>query len=631
MTTQYNNKENHTPGRAATAPVALELLAPARDAEIAMAAIDHGADAVYMGAPSHGARKSAANSLSDIARTVAYAHRFGARVYVTVNTIVYDSELADVQSLVWDLYRIGVDALIVQDMALLMMNLPPIPLHASTQCDIRTPEKARFLEEAGFSQLVLPRELSAKEIRAFSEATTVPLEGFVHGALCVSFSGDCQASQLMTGRSANRGECSQICRYAFDLEDGSGRKYVTGKHLLSLKDMNRLAQLGQMADAGISSFKIEGRLKDAAYVKNVVAAYNRALNEIVAASEGRYVRSSRGEVELLNFIPDLAKSFNRGYTSYFLTDRNPAPRSMSSMDSPKSIGQPVGRVKALKGPRQIVASLTAELANGDGLGFFGDDGRFQGFRLNRVEGDRLFTASDVAPRPGTKLYRNFDKMQADRMERPTAARRITVDMLLRATPSALVLEVTEPAGGLTASASIPYEPQEAKSPQTEARRRTLAKMGDTEFRLGELTDRLGSLFVAASQLATLRRDALEAMRTALEATNLRDRRRHRSPRLSLNRPLTRHDNVANHLAAEFYAPLVEAPVKKEAVEVCAPTAEAEPRVMQTRYCIRRELGACLKTPDGKTLPADLYLTSGPHRFRLRFNCADCCMNVHLVK
>lgn len=621
MTTERKN---------AAKPQELELLAPARDADIAIAAIDHGADAVYMGAPSHGARKQAANSLEDIARTVEYAHRFGARVYVTLNTIIYENELESVRALVWDLYRIGVDALIVQDMAMLMMDLPPIPLHASTQCDIRTPEKARFMEDAGFSQLVLPRELSAMEIREFRAATTVPLEGFVHGALCVSFSGDCQASQLMTGRSANRGECSQICRYSFDLEDGTGKKYVTGKHLLSLKDMNRLAQLGELVDAGISSFKIEGRLKDAAYVKNVVGAYHRALNEIVAASEGRYVRSSRGEVEF-NFTPDLGKSFNRGYTSYFLTDRNPAPRSMSSMDSPKWIGQEIGRVKGTKGPRQIVASLTAELANGDGLGYFGPDGRFEGFRLNRVEGNRLFTASDVTPPIGAKLYRNFDKVQSDRMERPTAVRRIPMDMQLRATADALVLDVTDAKSRLSASASIPYDPQEAKTPQAEARLRTLSKLGDTEFKLRNLTDDLGALFVAASQLTALRREALEALRTALQAATLRDHRRPRKEGLKLDRSLTRHANIANSQAVAFYTPLTSEKVKKEAVEVAPQAAESEPRVMQTRYCIRRELGACLKTPEGRTLPSDLFLTSGNNRFRLRFDCAQCQMNVHLVK
>ncbi len=288
----------------------LELLAPAKNKETAIAAIDHGADAVYIGAPSHGARRQAANTLEDIKEVVTYAHRFNVRVYVTVNTIVYDNELADVCELVWNLYSAGVDALIVQDMSLLRMNLPPIALHASTQCDIRTPSKARFLQDAGFSQLVLPRELSLDEIRAFSNAVDIPLEAFVHGALCVSYSGDCQASFLTTGRSANRGECAQICRYKFNLEDSRGNRLIEGKHLLSLKDMNRLDMLQDMADAGISSFKIEGRLKDIGYVKNVVAAYSDALNRIVAASDGKYRRRSRGTCEV-TFTPDVTRSFNQ--------------------------------------------------------------------------------------------------------------------------------------------------------------------------------------------------------------------------------------------------------------------------------------------------------------------------------
>ncbi|MDE6832211.1 MAG: U32 family peptidase, partial [Muribaculaceae bacterium] len=280
-----------------TKPRELELLAPARDAATAIAAIDHGADAVYIGAAHHGARSAAGNSLEDIKRVAEYAHRFRAKVYVTLNTLVYDDEITEVEYLVGELYRAGIDALIVQDLSLLRMSIPPIALHASTQCDIRTPEKARFLQSAGFKQLVLARELTLDEIRAIRRATTVPLEAFVHGALCVSYSGNCQASFALTGRSANRGECAQICRYAYDLIDGDGRRIVTGKHLLSLKDMNRIASLSSMIDAGVSSFKIEGRLKDIAYVKTVTAAYRQALDRIITASDGRLRRSSFGESE----------------------------------------------------------------------------------------------------------------------------------------------------------------------------------------------------------------------------------------------------------------------------------------------------------------------------------------------
>lgn len=303
----------------------LELLAPARDAMTAIEAVRHGADAVYIGASSHGARVSAANPVADIARVVEEAHKFRARVYVTLNTLVYDEELTTVQRLVSELYRVGVDALIVQDLALLRLDIPPIALHASTQCDIRTPRKARFLADAGFSQLVLPRELSLDEIAAIHAAVPdTPLEAFVHGALCVSYSGDCQASLLTTGRSANRGECAQICRLPFDLVDGDGRVRMRGKHLLSLRDLNRLGHLAEMAAAGVSSFKIEGRLKDTAYVKETVAAYRWAVDDVIAENPERYCRSSFGAVQLA-FTPDVGKAFNRGFTPYFLRDTQPAP------------------------------------------------------------------------------------------------------------------------------------------------------------------------------------------------------------------------------------------------------------------------------------------------------------------
>ncbi|MDE5913643.1 MAG: U32 family peptidase, partial [Muribaculaceae bacterium] len=301
-----------------TPTYSIELLAPARDKEVAIEALRHGADAVYMGASSHGARAAAGNPVADIASVADYAHRFGARVYVTVNTLVYDRELHQVERLIRELYRAGADALIVQDLGVLRLDIPPIALHASTQCDIRTPATARFLQDLGFSQLVLPRELSADEIRAMRQAVTVPLEAFVHGALCVSYSGDCYASQRHTGRSANRGECAQLCRLPYDLTDGSGRTLATGKHLLSLRDLNRLGDLRELIDAGVSSLKIEGRLKDAGYVKNVVAAYDRELKKLGVR------RSSRGQVET-DFDPDPARSFNRGFTSYFF--HTPAPRT----------------------------------------------------------------------------------------------------------------------------------------------------------------------------------------------------------------------------------------------------------------------------------------------------------------
>ncbi|MDE7141732.1 MAG: U32 family peptidase, partial [Muribaculaceae bacterium] len=489
-------------------PRTVELLAPARDAETAFQALLHGADAVYMGPPSHGARRQAANSIDDIRRVADFAHGYGARLYVTVNTLVYEDEIPQVEALVWELYRAGVDALIVQDLGLLRMNLPPIALHASTQCDTRGPGKARFLQDAGFSQIVLARELSLDEIRAVADATDVPLEVFVHGALCVSYSGDCQASYMLTGRSANRGECAQVCRFPFDLEDASGRKILTNKHLLSLRDMNRSAQLAELLDAGATSFKIEGRLKDAAYVKNVVAAYRRALDEIIDANPGRYRRSSLGRVRL-GFIPRLDKSFNRGYTSYFLTSPK-SPGKMATFGSPKWIGEEVGKVLSGNGRRfnaRLKPGIT--LNNGDGLGYYDAAGTFCGFRLNRAENGTLFTAAPVEIPSGSVLYRNADAARQKQMAGETAERRIALKAVLRLAGSRLALDL-EDEGGLRVSEAVDFEPQEAKTPQAEARLRVLTKLGDTRYSLAaeDITDEIGNIFVPASGLTALRRDAV---------------------------------------------------------------------------------------------------------------------------
>ena len=611
-------------------PVAVELLAPARNAEVAIAAINHGADAVYMGAHSHGARSQAANSLDDIRRVVDYAHRFRVRVYVTVNTIVYDDEIAAVERLVWELYAAGVDALIVQDMGLLEMNLPPIALHASTQCDIRTPAKARFLQDAGFSQLVLPRELSLDEIRAFRKEVSVPLEAFVHGALCVSYSGDCQASFVTTGRSANRGECAQICRYRFNLEDADGNKIVSGKHLLSLRDMNRIDALGDMLEAGVTSFKIEGRLKDVAYVSNVVAAYSRALDAVIAENPGKWRRASSG-ISKHSFTPDVSKSFNRGFTPYFLRDVSPLKGALASFDSPKWIGEKVGVVLSVPTPRSIRARMEVPLENGDGLGYFNADGEFCGFRLNRVDGDRLMAASDVAPQRGAVLYRNSSKSWNDVIAKDASYRAIPVEMILRIAGDSLVLEIAD-ADGTYVTAVVPIEMQQARTPQCQARYNVLAKLGDTEFRLAGLKDECGDIFVPASLLASLRREAVELLRREYAATYRFDRRRPAVAALRLpdGYSLSRHDNIANRLAARFYAGVSDVVIGEMpmAYECKPPVADGEyRRVTNTRYCLRRELGACLKTPSGRDLPSPLFITSGNTRFRLDFDCMNCRMSV----
>lgn len=441
-----------------TSPRQIELLAPAKNADIAIEAIRHGADAVYIGPPANGARAAAANSLQEIERAVDFAHLFNARVYATVNTIIYESELKAVEKMIRSLYNIGVDALIVQDLGVLRMDIPPIALHASTQCDTRTPAKAKFLEAAGFSQIVPARELSLEETAAICNAVSVPIEVFVHGALCVSYSGDCYASYATTGRSANRGECAQLCRLPYTLSDRHGNILIADKHILSLKDLNRSAMLADLLKAGVSSFKIEGRLKDADYVKNVVAAYRRALDAIISANPEEYTRSSSG-TSICSFTPALEKSFNRGFTTYF---SNGPAAGMASFNSPKWVGEKIATVKRAT-PSFIDLDTRAAIANGDGLGYFDSRGKFCGFRVNRAEASRIFPAKPVSIKPGTEVYRNSDKAWADTLAGQTATRTIDISMTLRATADAIVLDITdEDSNSLTLSATCPLE--NAKAP-----------------------------------------------------------------------------------------------------------------------------------------------------------------------
>lgn len=604
----------------------IELLAPARDAVTAIEAIKHGADAVYMGAPSHGARAAATNSLDDIATVVDFAHRFDARVYVTVNTLIYENEIKEVERMIRRLYAIGVDALIVQDMAVLEMKIPPIALHASTQCDTRDAAKARFLQDAGFSQIVLARELTLKEISEIHDSVDVPLEVFVHGALCVSFSGDCQASLLATGRSANRGECAQMCRLPYDLCDENGKLLIKGKHLLSLKDMNRIGRIEGLLEAGASSFKIEGRLKSVAYVKTTVAAYRAEIDRIIAKYPDKYVRSSRG-ITRLSFAPSLTDAFNRGFTEYFLTDRRES--GIASFDSPKAIGTPVGRVLSVKG-NCVTISGTTPIANGDGLGFFNAEGVFTGFRVNKAEGNRLMLLKPIAIPEGTVIYRNRNKDFDDMMAGATATRAIPADMTLRlSSPRTLALDIAiDKTTVATATIESPTDFEDAKTEQTEARKRVLAKLGDTVYSLENLTDQVGNLFIPASTLTALRRKAVSVLDSARKASYPRQYRAERKEDLiyPVVSSLGCRDNVANSLARKFYLSTGITGITP-AMEVKKPDFSKDQQVMETRYCLRRELGACLKTKSAGQLPDRLYLVSGKNRYRLDFDCEKCMMRV----
>lgn len=601
----------------------VELLSPAKNCEIGIEAIRHGADAVYIGPPRFGARVAAGNKIEEIERLVKYAHLFGARVYVTLNTILRDDELEEVRRMVYELYRIGVDALIVQDMALLQMDLPPIALHASTQTDNRTLEKVRFLERVGFSQVVLARELSLDQIRLIRQHTDVALEAFVHGALCVSYSGQCYISCSQTGRSANRGECAQYCRLPYTLKDGQGNTVVTGRHLLSLKDLNRSDRLEELLDAGISSFKIEGRLKDMSYVKNCTAYYRQRLDELFVRRP-EYCRSSFGAIRL-NFVPVLEKSFNRGFTHYFL-DGKP-DRSQISPDTPKSIGEFVGTVKEVFGQSFTVTGVVP-LHNGDGLCFLDRQGRFDGVRVNRAEGNRIFPATCPALLPQMKLYRNYDHEFEKKLANVSAERKLSVRLQLSETAEGYCLRISDETGAV-AVADIAAVKESAKTEQQENIIRQLSKLGDTPFRSESVrVDLAENRFIPSSFLATLRRQAVTAL---LKEKTSRYRREYRKRVESIpNWPdaqMTYLGNVSNRLARQFY--------RDHGVQQIDPAYELSERsdvpLMFTRYCIRRELGCCLRDPKGKKLAEPLTLQYRNQVFRLSFDCRICEMRIYRDK
>ncbi len=604
--------------------IAIELLAPARNADIAREAIIHGADAVYIGAESFGARAAAVNPIDDIKRLCDFAAQYRAKIYVTVNTIIYDSELKAAETMIKRLYHAGVDALIVQDMGILRMDIPPIALHASTQCDIRTPERARFLQDAGFSQLVLPREMSLTEIAKVKEAVDVPLEAFVHGALCVSYSGDCHAGWVLKKRSANRGECPQICRLPFDLVDGRGKTIEQGRHLLSLKDMNRSASIEEMMGAGISSFKIEGRLKDANYVKNICSFYRKHIDNAINRQPERYKKASCGNSET-TFIPVAEKSFNRGFTPYFIDG---IPGKIASMFTPKSQGEVVAKVTGLD-RNAIIADILSPLANGDGLGFFDIDNRFVGFRLNRVEGNRLYPASRITLRPGTTLYRNSDKAFDDLLEKRSAIRTIGIDMAFRIAEDRIIIDITDERGNSCSHASEPTTFETAKTPQAQARQRIMGKLGETIYRLEKYTDTAGDIFIPAKELTAMRRKALELLDADNRCRIQRDMRRQEKPDAIFpdGTEISYHENVANRLASKFY--------RDHGVTAIQPAAEIEspgknPTIMTTRYCLRRELGACLKDGGNNRMKEPLILQSGEINLGLEFDCKNCRMKVRAL-
>lgn len=599
----------------------IELLAPARNLECGMAAIDHGADAVYIGAMQFGARAAAGNSVEDIAQLCEYAHRFGAKVDVTLNTILYDDELPLVEKLIWELYNVGVDALIVQDMALLSMNLPPIALHASTQMDNRTPEKVLQLRNLGYEQVVLARELSLEQIREIhAQVPEIPLEAFVHGALCVSFSGQCYASQACFNRSANRGECAQFCRLSFDIEDADGTVVSSGRYPLSLRDMNRSQYLEQMMDAGVRSFKIEGRLKDVGYVKNVTAYYRQKIDAILNRRK-EYVRASMGH-ETYTFQPDPQRSFNRGFTDYFLRGRT---TDIASPQSPKSVGQSVGYVKELRRDC-IIVSGTASFANGDGLCFYNANGALEGFRINRVEGNHLYPAKMPQIAPRTALFRNFDQRWERILSKPSATRKIFVDWLLEETSDGFALTLQRE-DGKTLCETFDQEHQLAKVDQKAGIEDILSRLGDTVYESRDIEIRFSSnWFIPRSILTKVRNQILAQPFTADDPVEKKPSPSVPTTERQKQGTLTYLGNVSNRLAKAYYAAQGYGPIQP-AMEISdISVADA---LMFCKHCIRYSLGYCPRQQGVKSPYREPYylVSKDGRRFRLDFDCKNCQMIV----
>ena len=589
----------------------LELLAPAKNLAYGIAAIDHGADAVYIGAQRFGARAAAGNSIEDISQLCSYAHLFGAKVYVTLNTIIYDDEIEAVRSVISQLEKARVDAILVQDMAVLTMlkEQSSMAIHASTQTDNRTAEKVRWLHDIGCSRAVLARELSVEEIAAIHrEVPEVELEVFVHGALCVSYSGICYASQYCFHRSANRGECAQFCRMRFSLVDADGKEIQHERYLLSLKDMNQSDNLLQLIEAGATSFKIEGRLKDMTYVKNVTAAYSEQLNAIIRQHPDKYCRASKGYCEY-TFKPDLHRTFNRGYTTYFLNGRQP---DITSFDTPKAVGEFVGTVKEIRGNSFNVAGVTS-FANGDGLCFLNEERKFEGLRANRVEGNRIYPFKMPHNlRPGMALYRNNDQEFERLLAKPSATRKIPVSITLRAVDDGFELSAA------TVTLHFESEHQLAQKSPRENIIRQLSKLGDTIYTCTqvELSDDF-NFFIPNSQLSDMRRQLVEALSLPPKKESIK----HSQYKGLQLEKVNYQYNISNRMAAAFYGTDTLSAFELKG---------GDGPLMQCRHCIRYSLGYCVKHGGKRSLwhePLSLVLGDG-RRFRLEFDCQHCQMNVY---
>ncbi|MCM1035087.1 MAG: U32 family peptidase [Paludibacter sp.] len=604
----------------ATPATPIELLAPARNLPTGKAAIDCGADAVYIGAPQFGARHAAGNTIEDIRTLCEYAHQFDARVWVTLNTLLRDEEIPAAEQFAWDLYNAGADGLIVQDMGLLLCELPPIRLHASTQCNNTTAEKVKWLQDVGFERVVLARELSLHQIKAIREVTSIELEAFVHGALCVSYSGQCYLSESLCGRSANRGECAQLCRLKYDLLDKDGRELAHGKHALSLHDMDRSRSLRELLDAGITSLKIEGRLKSEDYVRNIVAYYRQALDTIFENSSSRYCRASKGDIQF-GFTPNPAKTFHRGETDYFLHERT---TNLANWETPKSTGEYIGKVirtyplNGKNGSVCIETDCRTTLHNGDGL-----CQQDQGFLINRAEEQKIYPNKPINIPIGTSLYRNYDCEFSRQLAKDKTRRRIPVDILLAETTDGFRLQI----GEHTAQFIYHAEPAQKADQAAKNIRTQLSKLGDSIYEAKSVTLRVDPIpFIPAGVLNEWRRETLQ---TPLVKKTLSAHSEKRAVRFAALPAHTAHDyrlNILNKQAKAFYA-LCGVAETADAFEI---THTEEARLMTCKYCLLYESGMCRKQQKQASSQSQepVWLrTENGKLLRLHFDCAKCEMSI----
>ena len=605
----------------------LELLAPAKNLENGIAAINHGADAVYVGYSQFGAREAAGNELSEIEKLIDFAHLFHAKVYVTINTIIFEDEIPVAEKLIHRLYQMGADAVIIQDMGILEMDLPPIPIHASTQANNVDAKKVKFFEDIGIQRVILARELSVDEIFSIRKQTKIELEAFVHGALCVSYSGQCYFSQAITGRSANRGACAQPCRSSYDLVDEDGNVIVKSKHLLSLRDNNQTENIEALIDAGVSSFKIEGRLKDLDYVKNITAHYRKLLDSIIERRND-LSRSSSGKTEIL-FEPDPERTFNRGYTSYFAKGRE---KNQSSFNTQKSVGKPLGIVSTV-GENWFSLKTNEAVINGDGLCFFDKKGILTGIKANRAEGERIFPLKMNGIFKNATVYRNFDKAFNQTLNSTTSIRQIDCEIVVKVSESNCNLSLTDE-DGVETNHSVPYEFTLAKNPEavSENIKNQIIKSGDSFLSVSKVSVEFQNPeipFFAISQINGWRRELFSLHEKARLKNHSRpDVKIVPNTILYPENILDFKANIANPLAEKFY--------KRHGVEKMDKAFElksnhAGEQLMVTRYCILHELGYCDGNRNNKLAGKKLFLRDNNRSYPLKFDCKECRMKVLFPK